>query len=221
MGSFFLSRPKNRQKPARPASPRAHRPHPGRNLGLGRQSAAARSPAWAKLWSGHLQPFDQDRRLVRASWEIKTRRGLCTETLESFRFLRFSLYALSLLSAVSTERRPSGRWSEAWRRRRPPHRRACSPTGEHAAVERPGRGALLLPRRRRVFPTPGEVFPFPLSLSPFPSPSSLLFGSCFLFSEPKEGIRVWISFIPFLSFDSTDSVFLFGVHPNRDLGLVI
>ena len=88
---------------------------------------------------------------------------------------------LSLASQPSTtererEQRPwrARRWSEPWRRRRPPRRRACSPTGEHAAVERPGRGAplgrarraaapgsaLLLPRRRRF--SRGEVGLSPL-----------------------------------------------------------
>ena len=43
---FFLftsaQRGPGRQKLAQPSSPRARRPHPGRNLGLGRQSATAR-----------------------------------------------------------------------------------------------------------------------------------------------------------------------------------
>ena len=40
--------------------------------------------------------------------------------------------------------------SGLWRRRWPSRRRACSPTGEHAAVERPSRGAFLA--------KPGEPF---------------------------------------------------------------
>ena len=49
-------------------------------------------------------------------------------------------------AAASEENR-----SELWRRRWPPRRRACSPTGEHAAVERPSRGAFLA--------EPGEFAP--------------------------------------------------------------
>ena len=40
MGSFFTVTAQNQQKPARPITSHARRPHPGRNLGLGRQSPA-------------------------------------------------------------------------------------------------------------------------------------------------------------------------------------
>ena len=148
MGSCLSFSAQNRQKPAWPASPRARRPHPGRNLGLGRQNAAARSPAWAKLRSGHLQPFDQDRRLVRASREIKTRRGQCTEnprviSLPPLLSLR-SLFSAEHNRASESERR------RPWHRHRPPRRRARSSAGERAAVERPGRGD--------PFAEPGSVF---------------------------------------------------------------
>jgi len=46
--------------------------------------------------------------------------------------------------AAASEEGRAGSHGEPWRRRRPPRRRACSPTGEHAAVERPGRGASLV-----------------------------------------------------------------------------
>ena len=108
---------------------------------------------------------------------------------------------LSLSSQPSTtererEQRPwrARRWSELWRRRRPPRRRACSPTGEHAAVERPGRGA--------PFPEPSEQLPrFDLSSptrrrdsnaarrrgKPPPSPSFPCgFDSLFLFFDSTD-----------------------------------
>ena len=44
-------------KPARPITARARRPHPGRNLGLGRQSALPRAPAWAANRPMHLAPL--------------------------------------------------------------------------------------------------------------------------------------------------------------------
>ena len=129
-----------------------------------------------------------------------------------------ALSSLYLSAAASDRRRASGRWSEPWRRRRPPRRRACSPTGEHAAVERPGRGAPLTEPGEQLPPLgtsssaptkgcPGSSFPMPArvdpspSLSPFPPPS-FRFGSRFplIRTEPKEGIRVRVSLIPFFSF---------------------
>ena len=109
---------------------------------------------------------------------------MVSKTLAFIRFFPFSLrLRRSLLSQRSdsaperSSERAGGGARRPWRRRRPPRRRACSPMGEHATVERPGRGALLLPRRRRVFPTPGEVFPFPTL------PFHLRFGSCSSFSN--------------------------------------
>ena len=130
-----------------------------------------------------------------------------------------ALSSLYLSAAASDRRRASGRWSKPWRRRRPPRWRACSPTGEHTAVERPGRGdpfaepgeqqhrfgGLSSPAPAKgcpgsSFPMPARVDPSP-SLSPFPPPS-FRFGSRFplIRTEPKEGIRVRVSLIPFFSF---------------------
>jgi hypothetical protein len=81
-----------------------------------------------------------------------------SRTLESFPF-GLSLSLRSPLSPLSTslsrnQQRPRGHraseWAveRPWRRRRPSRRRACSPTGEHAAVERPGRGLFSFGRAR-------------------------------------------------------------------------
>ena len=81
--------------------------------------------------------------------------------------LPLSLSSLFLSSLFSRSSEPQPRAKERrasgpLRCRRPPRRCACSPTGEHAAIERPGHGAslaepgepapparLLLPRRRK------------------------------------------------------------------------
>jgi len=151
-------------------------------LGLGQQ---CRTGALARLGRGRpdqAPPSDRIRRSPGRFARIKkpTPRAL-GKTLESF------APVLSLSSQPSTtererEQRPwrARRWSEPWRRRRPPRRRACSPTGEHAAVERPGHGAPFsepseqLPRfglssparrrdsnaaRRRGKPPPSPSFP--------------------------------------------------------------
>ena len=129
------------------------------------------------------------------------------ETLVSFGTcpslsLLAALSSLYLSAAASDRRRASGRWSEPWRRRRPPRRRACSPTGEHAAVERPGRGApgsaLLLPRRRKAVPAllfprrRGWIRSLPLLLS-----HPLLFDLdlSFLLSEPNRRRGLGLGFL--------------------------
>ena len=58
--------------------------------------------------------------------------------------------------ATMVERKP-------WRHRRPPRRRALSPAGERAAVERPGRGASLASARRAA-PWLDVLFPVRRSL---------------------------------------------------------
>ena len=165
----------NRQKLARPSSPRARRPHPGRNLGLGRQ---CRAGALARLGRGLAHPISTirlDPTAERAFRSDKTPTPRAPEeTLTSF---SSALSLSSPHSALSSQRSRSQPPSERarattverkpWRRRRPPRRRACYPTGEHAAVERPGYGALLLLRRRKVFPTPGVFFLFSFFPVPF------------------------------------------------------
>jgi len=147
--SFSAQRGPRRAEPARPGLPRAHRPHPGRNLGLGRQSAArARSRLGLDLAQRitAVRVYPTAERLFRAEQNAAAADAL--ETLGIRLFPSLSPRCLPLLSrsgdghrraAASEENR-----SELWRRRWPPRRRACSPTGEHAAVERPSRGAFLV-----------------------------------------------------------------------------
>ena len=143
----------------------------------------------------------------RASRSYKSRRRapLSENPSSFFRLLPLSSSPLSLLStsAQRAQRATESERRRPWHRRRPPRRRARSPAGEHAAVERPGRGdplaepgeqrarlGLLLPRRRRVFLTSGEVFPFPF---PFLLSHPLLLfdlDCVLLFSEPVDGNRV-------------------------------
>ena len=83
-------------------------------------------------------------------------------TLPFLSLLRRSLSSLFSRSSEPQPRAKERRASGPLRCRRPPRRCACSPTGEHAAIERPGRGAslaepgesapparLLLPRWRK------------------------------------------------------------------------
>ena len=48
---------------AGPSFSHAHAAFPCRNVGLGQQSAAARSPAWAESLPAQSEPSDADRRL--------------------------------------------------------------------------------------------------------------------------------------------------------------
>ena len=124
--------------------------------------------------------------------------------------LALSLSFLSRSSEDSRYRAAASEESRAGgplRRRRPPRRRACSPTGEHAAVERPGRGAtlaepgefaprlgfffgaggragallLLLPRRWRFIPDERRVLSFLVLPRPLSSP----------FRRTGIRVRVW------------------------------
>ena len=136
-----------------------------------------------------------------------------------------SLFSLqrSVAATESERRRASGRWSEPWRRRRPPRRRACSPTGEHAAVERPGRGApgssLLLPRRRKAVPAllfprrRGWIRPLPFLLS-----HPLLFDLdlSFLLSEPNRRRGLGLGFFDSFLFFSLISFVSSRIQPVRD-----
>ena len=87
-------------------SARARRPYPGRNLGLGRQSVATRSPAWAKRRSNQPAPLDQIRRPLVVLGQTKTATGAALLKPYLIRPSLFSLFAsFFLLSAASTERR--------------------------------------------------------------------------------------------------------------------
>ena len=92
-----------------------------------------------------------------------------------------------------------------WHRRRPPRRRARSPAGERAAIERPGRGdplaepgeqrarlGLLLPRRRRDIRRAVR-----LVSSPFPF-SFLNLVSLFGFNRLGYEVRVRVSLFIFM-----------------------
>ena len=154
-------------------------------------------------------------RFGRTKWLIRP----LSRTLEAIRPLPFSLFARrSLLSLpqrsnsaperMTESKTARARWwsSEPRRRRRPPRRRACSPAGEHAAVERPGRGApltepgeqlprsaLLLPRRRKAG-SGGFLLP---SLSY--SPISFRFGSSLIRTDVGNRVRVRVR-VPTLFF---------------------
>ena len=155
--SFQPSAAQNALKTARPGLPRAHRPHPGRNLGLGRQNAArARARLGRRVGPVNRGRSSQSNGRAAVSRGSKSSlRSAPWKTLAIRLFPSLSPRCFSLLSrsgdghrraAASEENR-----SELWRRRWPPRRRACSPTGEHAAVERPSRGAFLA--------EPGEFAP--------------------------------------------------------------
>ena len=140
-----------------PASARSPRPHPGRNLGLGRQTAprarARLGLDLAQRISG-VRSDPTDERPFRV--DQNPGRGRRPGTLAisalalSLSFLSRSSEDSRYRAAASEESRASGD-GEPWRRRRHPRRCACSPTGEHTAVERPGHGAPLA--------EPGEQLP--------------------------------------------------------------
>ena len=92
-GPALLSgRPKT-GSPARPSFPRARRPHPGRNLGLGREFSLARSPAWAESRPAQSEPSDGDRRLrVDFAPTKPPGRGLRPETLGHSAFSSLCLH---------------------------------------------------------------------------------------------------------------------------------
>jgi len=200
-----------------PASARSPRPHPGRNLGLGRQTAlrarARLGLDLAQRISG-VRSDPTDERPFRV--DQNPGRGRRPGTL-AISALALSLSFLSRSSEDSRYRAAASEESRAGgplRRRRPPRRRACSPTGEHAAVERPGRGAtlaepgefapwlgfffgaggragallLLLPRRWRFIPDERRVLSFLVLPRPLSSPFR------------RTGIRVRVSVCRLLFF---------------------
>ena len=158
-------------KTARPSySPRAL-PHPGHNLGLGRQSRAG---ALARLGRGLARSCS-----AVGSHSTVTRRLRGVKTTLGSRWMETLGHLLrpSLSLFAAEHNRPSESEQRPWRRRRPPRRRACSPTGEHAAVERPGRGVPLPSPESQLpgsssSPAPAKVGPSPFSL--LPRPFSLL-----------------------------------------------
>jgi len=125
-------------------------------------------------------------------------------------------------AAASEENR-----SELWRRRWPPRRRACSPTGEHAAVERPSRGAFLV-EPGAFLAEPGRIG----SVSS-PAPAKKKTVRFFFFFRaggslsPTNGVFFLFSFFPVPFLPHSDArelglgfgngvftVFFWLVHPN-------
>ena len=186
MGSFFLSRPKNRQKPARPASPRARRPHPGRNLGLDRQS---RVGALARLGRGrpdHLQPFDLIDGSPACFGRSKAAVAGFLRNPSSFSsplsFSSFSLYRRSFLSAAQD--REDSKRERARRARR---------WSVHGAVAGPLAGTRA-PQRVSTPPSSGLA-----AAPPWPSPESQLPGSASSPAPAKGHLtRGEVDFLPFL-----------------------
>ena len=132
-------------------------PRPGRNLGLGREFGLAPFPAWAAVLAQLISAGRADRTVgLQCRW-IKTserRRSLNTSP-HSFSFS--SPHSSPSVSHRATQADDES--VEPWRRRRPPRRRARSPVGERAAVERPSRGAPVAGSRRAVPPWPAFLFP--------------------------------------------------------------
>ena len=133
----------------------APRPQPGPGPGF-RPSSSARlgqkrpEPSW---------PLISDRRWSAQLGASKTPADRASLS-PSFIFTRtLSLFA-SLLSSSLLSSSPSdhGEAARSQRRHRPPRRRACSPAGERAAVERPGRGAPVAGSRRAVPPYGWPLF---------------------------------------------------------------
>ena len=143
--------PEQRNRPSRMA--RAP-PRPGRNLGLGREISLAPYPAWAAALAQLISAARADRTVgLQCRW-IKTseRRRSLNPSPHSFSFS--SPHSSPSVSHRATQ--TDGESVEPWRRHRPPRRRARSPVGERAAVERPSRGAPVAGSRRAV--PPGRPF---------------------------------------------------------------
>ena len=175
-----------------PAARSSAPPRPGRNLGLGREFGLAPFPAWAAALAQLISAAHAERTVgLQYRW-IKTsehRRSL-NPSPHSFSFS--SPHSSPSVSHRATQ--TDGESVEPWRRRRPPRRRARSPVGERAAVERPGRGASVACSGEQF--TLGRPFLFPAwwrarrrgKLSGFPSsPFPLLYFSFLLGSDPIWG----------------------------------
>ena len=169
---FSPARPRTPKKPARPSPPRARRPHPG--PGPAKCRAPSRPPGPAMARGSVAVGFD--RTVARRLWPDQNQRRACAVETLGHSALPLSLSSFFLSSQPQRRQPPPSSRERGKQSGRPPRRRACSPTGEHAAVERPGRGAplaepsepapparLLLPCRRMVHPT----HPNPNAFSPF------------------------------------------------------
>ena len=176
MITVLLARP---AKPARPSySPRAL-PHPGRNLGLGRQSRAG---ALARLGRGrpdHLQPFDlidgSPARFGRSKNAVAGFLRNPSSFSSPLSLSSFSLCRRSFLSAASTIER------------------AASEDSNHGAVAGPLAG-VRAPQRVSTPPSSGLA-----AVPPLPSPASSSPGSVF-FSLAGEMIRSVHGEVSFHSF---------------------
>ena len=117
--SFQPSAAQNALKTARPSLPRAHRPHPGRNLGLGRQSAArARSRLGRRVGPANRgRPSRSDGRAAVSRGSKSSLRPAPWKTLAIRLFPSLSPRCFSLLSrsedsrhrAAESEEKQSGR----------------------------------------------------------------------------------------------------------------
>ena len=164
--------------PARPSSPKRAtqlaalaRPSSPAALGLASSPSAAQLARSARSRvSPQRSRISTVRHIRRLSGDFTRSKGQLTSTPENPR-AHFLSSSPPLSVAAKTAATEESRASGPLRRRWPPRRRACSPTGEHAAVERPGRGALCPSTRPRVDEAAarcgGEVglFPFPFSFS--------------------------------------------------------
>ena len=154
--SFSAQRGPRRAEPTRPGLPRAHRPHPGRNLGLGRQSAsAARSRLGLEL-AHPISSVRLDPTVERPFRAVKTTAvaGALENPSAFAPALSLFFAALSLLSSAQRSRnRERATTSErAFAPSPAPSPAPCSPTGEHAAVERPWPRRFLGRARRARAP---------------------------------------------------------------------
>ena len=130
--------------PAWPSSPAA--------LGLASSPSAAQLARSARSRvSPQRSRISTVRHIRRLSGDFARSKGQLTSAPENPR-AHFLSSSPPLSVAAKTAATEESRAGGPLRRRRPPRRRACSPTGEHAAVERPGRGAPLV--------EPGEPAPW-------------------------------------------------------------
>ena len=163
--SFSAQRGPRRTEPARPGLPRAHRPHPGRNLGLGRQSAArARSRLGLDL-AQRISSVRLDPTAERPFRAVKTTAAAgALENPSHFGSSPLSLLAACLFSAAAetvTAEQPRARKTGAsfgavagpLAGARAPQRVSTPPSsGLAAALSWPSPGAsarFLLQRRRK------------------------------------------------------------------------
>jgi hypothetical protein len=133
------SRPRITRPTARFTRVRASAPRPGRNLGLSRQFAASRAPAWAKCEPGQSEPLNRIRRSaldVRATKTI----GPASPTLISFSIPLLPLFSQRRAKgkAAAPAAVHGGPKEERLRRSPAP---PCAPSPMHAST-RGGRAAV-------------------------------------------------------------------------------